>query len=406
MSPSNRLKTSLAGVALAASAAAAPLSAGDYGKAIVNDKAPVAAWSFCDLWDHTTLYKGDGFVKSVKFTGRYHGGYIDSSSDLGGVNTSGDVWEHRRWRAGIVAKLAGNLTFQNIYNLDTTPHFNGHNFVAGLDELFLKWEPSKEFYVIVGKHKPSILRDFAGSSNRLQVFERSFITQNTVNQKLWGAAVGFEALGLSHEIGVWSTHFQDEFQWPTFEDSGATVVYRTNYGLNENTKLFFDYEYTDQHRRLGIPANSQLFGAPAYEHIFALGSESKWGDFGIITDAVFAFDRGVTSGGANPFLPGEDTFGFYITPYYNLTEKLQLVGRYAYATDGRENRPHRFAAGPLGGNRPNLEDHHALYLGIQYFICGDKLKLQLGHEWASASEHVTGADYDSSTWLAGVRLSW
>src|SRR5690606_32957123 len=131
--------------------------------------------------------------------------------------------------------------------------------------------------------------------NRLQVFERSFITQNIANQKLWGVAVGFEALGLNHEVGVWSTHFNDSFQSPSFDDSGVTVVYRTNYKLNDYTKLFFDYEYTDQHRRL-LAVQAGEFGAPLYEHVFAFGTESKWDNFGLITDVIFAFDRGIPSG--------------------------------------------------------------------------------------------------------------
>ena len=390
MSPYYRIKASVVGVAAPALAAAVPLLAGDPGKAIINDKAPIRSSSFCDIFDHTTLYEGDGFLKSLKFTGRYHGGFIDTEDQHPGGGED-EFWEHRRFRAGFVAKLGGNLTFQNIYNLDTSPHFDGDRFVNGLDELFIKWEPSDDFYITVGKHKPSILRDFAGSSNRLQVFERSFITQNTVNQKLWGVAVGFEALGLNHEVGLWTTHFEDSFQWPTFEDSGSTFVYRTNYKLNDNTKIFFDYEYTDQHRGAG-----KVFGAPLFENILALGTESKWGDFGLITDFVLALDRGVATRG----LPsGDDSHGIVITPYYNVTDKLQLVGRYAYGSDGVVERPQRFAS------RVGVDDHNSVYLGLQYFICGDKLKLQAGHEWSSA-KLLNGADYENNTWLAGVRVSW
>jgi hypothetical protein len=185
-----RFKKALVGMAVPALVAAAPLSAGDPGKVIIDDKAPIEPSTFCDLFDHTTLCEGDGFLKSLKFTGRYHGGFIDTEDDyLGGGED--EIWDHRRYRAGFVAKLANDLTFQNIYNLDTSQHFDGDRFVDSVDELFLKWAPSDDFYLTAGKQKQPILSEYRGSTNALLVYERSILTQNIISQKLWGAALGF-----------------------------------------------------------------------------------------------------------------------------------------------------------------------------------------------------------------------
>jgi len=144
MSSIQRLKQSAVAVVVSASAASTPLLAGDYGKAIVNDKAPVENWSFCDIFKHNVLYEGDGFVKSIKFTGRYHGNFIDTEDQhLGGGED--ELWEHRRFRAGFAAKLANNLTLQNIYNLDTSRHFDGDRFADNLDEFYIQWQPSEDF---------------------------------------------------------------------------------------------------------------------------------------------------------------------------------------------------------------------------------------------------------------------
>ncbi len=387
MSSIQRLKQSAVAVVVSASAASTPLLAGDYGKAIVNDKAPVENWSFCDIFKHNVLYEGDGFVKSIKFTGRYHGNFIDTEDQhLGGGED--ELWEHRRFRAGFAAKLANNLTLQNIYNLDTSRHFDGDRFVDNLDEFYIRWDPSDDFYIAIGKQKQKILREVDPSSNKLIVFERSLISQNTTGSKLWGAAVGFNALGLNHEFGIWSTALENYFHWPSFH--GTSVTYRTNYELNDATTLYFDYQYVDQDGR----RTSETFGGAAYEHVFALGSESQWGDFGLITDIIGAYNRG-----DGRLSAGDDSHGFIITPYYNVTDKLQLVARYAYASDGRVSRPQRYASSP------DVDDHNAFYLGLQYFICGDKLKFQVGHEWADA-KLLNGADYDNNTWLAGVRFAW
>ena len=62
MLPHNRFKKAVVGMAVPALVAAAPLFAGDPGKAIIDDKAPIEPSTFCDLFDHTTLYEGDGFL--------------------------------------------------------------------------------------------------------------------------------------------------------------------------------------------------------------------------------------------------------------------------------------------------------------------------------------------------------
>src|SRR5690606_6581026 len=125
-----------------------------------------------------------------------------------------ETWDHRRFRAGFVVSLENDITIQNIYNLDTSPHFDADRFVRNLDEFVIQWKPSDDFYLAVGKQKQKILSEYRGSSNALLVFERSILTQNVLSQKLWGAAVGFKSPGLSHEIGLWGTAFEDDFAWP------------------------------------------------------------------------------------------------------------------------------------------------------------------------------------------------
>ncbi len=391
MSLNNRIKLSVAGVAVPVFIAATPLFSGDPGKAIIDDKAPVASgWTICDLFNHTTLYEGEGFLKSLKFTGRYHGGFIDSEDDYTGGGED-ELWDHRRFRAGFVGKLAGDLTIQNIYNLDTSQHFDGDRFVDNLDEFFIQWDPSKEFYLIVGKQKQNILSENRGSSNKLVVYERSNLTQNVLSAKLWGAAVGFKGLGLDHELGVWGTAFEDDFAWPSFEEAGASFTYRTNYELSESTKLFFDYQFVDQDR--GTP---ETFAASPYENVFAVGSESKWGRFGLNTDFIAALDRQ-----DGRLSAGDDSHGFQVTPYYQLTDKLQLVTRYAYLSDGRLGRPEQFAS------RPEVDGLSTFFVGFNYEICKTKLRIQGGYEWAEADRVIgAGTDYRNDSWLIGIRTHW
>ena len=84
-------------------------------------------------------------------------------------------------------------------------------------------------------------------------------------------------------------------------------------------------------------------------------------------EAVVVSFRGTSNG--RP--AGEDTFGLYLIPHYDLTDRLQLVGRYAYASQARMHRPQRAAhteqaIGCFQDDRPNLED-------VQHFLSGSEL---------------------------------
>ena len=60
---------------------------------------------------------------------------------------------------------------------------------------------------------------------------------------------------------------------------------------------------------------------------------------------------------------------------------------------------------------PNLsaggkgETYQSIYLGVQYFIYGDRLKVLAGAEYSHLSGG-TGKDFEGLTFLTGVRLSF
>ena len=103
-----------------------------------------------------------------------------------------------------------------------------------------------------------------------------------------------------------------------------------------------------------------------------------------------------------------DVFGFFIQPTYDvIPKKLQLVGRYSFATsEGAlgvigQNRYEK----PVADNSARGDTYNSIYGGAQYFIYGDKLKLMAGAEWARLSGG-SGESYDGFTLLTGIRLSF
>ena len=136
-----------------------------------------------------------------------------------------------------------------------------------------------------------------------------------------------------------------------------------------------------------------------YDDIISTTFSVKEGDAAVVVESFFA------SGGDGT---NSDVFGFYIQPTYDIIpKKLQLVGRYSYATSdgplgvvGQTRYEKKVAVnGGLG------DAYHSIYGGAQYFIYGDKLKLLAGAEWARL-ENDLGDSYDGFTLLTGIRLSF
>jgi phosphate-selective porin OprO/OprP len=101
-----------------------------------------------------------------------------------------------------------------------------------------------------------------------------------------------------------------------------------------------------------------------------------------------------------------DAIGAVLMPYYNITDRLQAVGRYTYITSDEENgiRFSRYESVVTGG-RGN--EYNELYAGLNYYLCGHKLKVQTGITYAWMDDDAQdGGQYEGWTWTTGLRLSF
>ncbi len=398
MRQNNKLKTL---VATAAMAAAGSAMAGEYTP-VINDKMPIeppAGWSFCDIFDYGDLYEGDGFIKSVSLVGRYHGQYIDSTEDDGLTRNAAEFWQHRRFRLGLDVRFGDGYKFFAEANLANNPGLIQNRVLDNWQDFYIqkKWDDQ---YVTVGKQKLKNTREDTMSSKKIKTIERSQIVNEVAGQRPWGAVYGFKAAGASHELGAWlngagpgSGAGSSGKNWPDFDTRGA-ASYRFSKDISDESTFFFDYVYTNNSSgQANARGNAAVGLDSAYEHALSFGTENDFGRLNLLTDLIFGFNR--ESGG--PIPSGDDTWGLVILPSYEITDKLELVGRYAYMASGREQRTQRF------GSRQWVEDYHTFYVGLQYFICGENLKLMAGYEWADGQNASNGNDIDSGTALFGVR---
>ncbi len=411
------------------------------GEVVINDKAPIELCkedpAFCDIFNKGTLYKNEnaGLIQKVQLVGRYHGQYHDSSLDFSGgapgnVSVGNRYWEHRRARLGAKVKFANGWEFYNEWNVggiaSSGEQLGSGDFFNSLDVMGFKGKLGG-LSLNIGKQKAKITREWSTSSKQILTFERSHIVNEVIAStgKPWGITGSFETGGIKHTLGAWLAESDRSpdggGRFPDMETRGAWS-YQAETALSNNTDLHFDY--------MGVANTSGAFTADErleaspYNHVFALGTESSWDlghcdrEFGLVTDLIYGVDRQGRGGnddfgrGLNDMPTGEDTFGVVIMPHYDLTERLQLVAKYSYASNSRLHRPQRraFDRGPgnfTDGARPNLSDVHTAYIGLNYRICGDNLKLMAGYEYLTADVYeaagATNGTVTGDTWMLGIR---
>lgn len=382
----------------AAVAAAASLRAGEpatlSGKSSKDVVAPAPKEEsiYDRIWGLAVLYKNkdNPVLQELKLRGRYQGQYHWLDSDQGDE----DDWENRRSRFGFDAKLFNQFELR----LDAQSNDEFDPFYSGLVDAYIKWKPSNAFNLTLGKQKPQIAYyDFLQSTNAQPTFERSQIFNQLRVDRVTGAVAEGKVGNFTYQAGIYSNDIDLEFG-----QFNGGIAYGAGIGYNLKEALGTDKA---DFRLDWLHSESDDEGATIldrYEDLFTATLWVKEGRFSIVTEVFLA------TGGD----PGwDDAFGFFIQPTYDIiADKLQLVTRYSFATgDGSnsiqaQSRYERLAPNLTGSGRG--DQYNAGYVGLQYFIYGDKLKVLGGAEYASVNGGGNGGDYDGWTVLTGVRFSF
>lgn len=358
---------------------------------------------FDKIWGYSTLYKDDlnPILQEFKLRGRYQGQYWDVDAEQG----SQSDFEDRRSRFGFDAKL-----FEKEVELraDFQSNDGFRDVYDGLVDAYLKWKPTKNLSFTVGKTKPLIGQyDWLESTNTQPTFERSQIfNQLGINRATALTAEG-NVDAFSWRAGVYSndtpSNTNDASKVPTgslsdgaFGDLNGGFAYSLGVGYDfkhilnvEKADLRLDWLHSDR-ELTDLVLNK-------YDDIVSTTFSLKEGYAAVVFESYYA-----TGGdGTN-----SDVFGFFIQPTYDIIPKrLQLVGRYSFATSeeplGVVSQKRYEATVAAGAG----DEYHAFYGGVQYFIYGDKLKLMAGAEWAQL-ENESVETYDGVTLLTGLRFSF
>lgn len=376
----NQTKTTLI-TALALSVTATAL-AGPTTTTNLSQPVEKSAWE--ELWSLATLYKDDAnpILEEFKLRGRYQG----QSHWLNSAQGDDTDWENRRSRFGFDAKLFGK---QIELRLDAQSTDTFDPFYDRLVDAYLRWKPSSAFSLTLGKQKPQIgYYDWLQSTNAQPTFERSQIFNQLKVDRTTGAVAEGKVGNYTWQGGIYTNEIDREFG--KFGDGysfGAGVGYDFKDALGLAKA---DWRVDWLHSQHG--AEDTVLNR--YDDLISTTLWLQDGRWSLVGEAFLGTGTAPTA------------LGFYIQPTYDLVpQKLQLVGRYSLATGegagslSAQKRYEATAPALTGGGKGG--QYQAAYLGLQYFLHGDKLKFLAGAEYARLA-----GSYDGWTILTGVRVSF
>jgi phosphate-selective porin OprO/OprP len=355
-----------------------------------------------DIWALATLYKSESnpFIQEFALTGRYHGQFADMEGDHGDA----DGWDNRRFRYGFRAKLWHDFEVKHDFFAD----LNNGDWYAGFTESSITWKSSDALSISVGKQKPRFSLDWTISSREMLIMERSILINNLGLEYGTGLSVSGKQGQWSYYAGVFNNDvrdgFTDELEYGDLS-GGWSWIGSIAYDLKAQTGLDkavlrFDYIHMDHDDEDDLLTR--------FDDALALSFHAKKDQVGVTAEVLWAEGDEASSRGTD----GE-MWGFYFMPTYDITSKLQVVGRYTHAegddytlrAQGRYERGSEIGTVALPGAGYG-DNYNAYYLGLTYYLCGHKLKLMSGLEYSEFDGSAANGDNDAWTWVNGLRLYW
>jgi phosphate-selective porin OprO/OprP len=357
------------------------------GAALAHPAQAQDSSTFEPLWDAATLHKDEksDLLNELRVTGRLHLDNYVVDSDAGDAS---DLVV-RRARLGVRARLFEKLETAVEADLD----LEGGPFYSRLTDAYLAWKFSDAARLTVGKHSAKFTLDGSISSNELLTVDRSNVANN-----FWFTEEYAPGVSLSGKSGKWSYNggiFSGGRRNREFGDFDAGYFLLGSVGRDfadglgvKRALLRADYVYNE-------PDPESDFTRP-YEHVGALVFMLDAGKWGFSGDLVRADG-----------FPGQsDGVGATALPWVNLTDRLQLAGRYTFVKSDDANgvRLARYENVVVSGRG---DRYHELYGGLNYYLYGHKLKAQTGLTYAHMRDRAgDGGAYEGWAWTTALRFSF
>lgn len=392
------------------------------GDEIVSEKGGLysepasSGWSYCSLLDTfgKPIYDDpqNPLFQSLKFSGRaqLQYAYVDGE-DVNGDDFSEDFEEIRRLRLGGELKMLKYFKLKGEANLAADAKPSGGDRDLGyqsLDALILSFDAGKAFgietfdKVIVnyGRHKVAMGQEVHTSSKYIKTVERSAVANKVYPTRATGVSVNLAKGNWSGAAGVFSTDASKEIaSW----DDGQAYYLSSTFKRENGDQVILDFLYNDAN---GSASDNELknnLGDGLYEWAASAAYVAKRDRLQVVVNGTYG-DNG------DQFIKADANgafWGLVIMPsYWLVPDRWEAVARYSYqGSEGDEGirMNSRYARRNHGGkdsiNSGRGDEHHSIYAGLNYYLCGEKSKIMTGIEYETLD--TSSGDVDASTlWLA------
>lgn len=340
------------------------------------------------IWSHADLYKNDEnpIVQRVQFTGRFQLDYALVDAGQG----DHDEWNIRRFRVGAKNKLFQDFTLHA--EIELNPQ-EPRPLYTRMTDMYLAWSRSETFVATLGKHSAPFTLDGSTSSKELLAIDRSNLANN-----LWFSNEyfpGVSASGRVEQWRYWAGLYSSGAANPEFGEFSGGVFALGAIGYDfakqldaKQAILSLNYVYNEPDRHNSWTRNLQ--------HVCSLHFNYAAKQWGVRADLS----------GAAGYLGASDLWGAMLMPYYNITEKLQVVSRFTHI-ESQDPNGVRLALYENLVVPGRGDEYNEAYLGLNYYFHGHKLKVQTGLQFADMQDRANdGGQYSGWAWTTGFRLAW
>jgi hypothetical protein len=359
--------------------------------------------------------KKNPWIHKFRITGRFHyqAGRV-SGNDVRGNDFSNSFDEYRR------ARVETQIGFLRYFEVETSVNMvDDRRFHAEapndldwgydtFDSAILSFNIGKAFgsgpldriKLNYGRMKLRISEEVHTSSNRIKTIERSSLADKLAGDQTrpTGALLELGKGPWDLNLGVFSGENDSDFigGWNDGEVFYASIGWQ----VTKAFRLRLDHVQNNE---------SGADDVLGYAQATSLAATYEKKDWGIMLNLITGDNGGAGNGKLIPERQG-DFHGAVVMPWYwLLKDRLQLVARYQYArsdeTEGvrLDNRYIRAQHLPPDPDLDNGygDENHSVYLGLNYFLCGDNAKIMGGVSYDNMSAR-TGT-VEAVTYLIAFR---
>jgi len=405
-------------LALASTSATSSFAGSDTKTPIVAP--PSNNGNFCSWLQNKpgTLYKNDAnpYIQEIGIFGRlqYQQAWIDG--DSGGQDFSyNSEGEFRRLRIGAQIKFFNYFLLKANADMERDARPSGGDLdidYSGIDNASFTFDLKKAFNVSsldklnisYGKSGINITQEAVTSSKKIKTIERSAIANKLKPSNLTGAWINAKRGKFAYHLGFYSTEAHEELSnWTT----GELYIARASYEFTDSTSFdkaeaFVGFAYADH--------KGTADSVVGFDWASSAAVSIKQGRANYAANLIYGENRddgkAVRSG---------DFWGVVLMPTYWIQKnRLEAVFRYQYAhaseAEGiRLNSRYARNAGDIRQEdiaslrNGRGDEHHSVYLGLNYYLCGDNSKIMVGVEWDDLSSDGTEV-YEGITYGLAYRM--